>query len=210
MALLPRRRQIIVGDANGGLGSLGYPGFKPFADAATGMHVTSIAVAPNNSAIAVSSSDGNVRLFDPELRFLKMVQRPPGKAFELRFSPDGKQLAGGRWFKLFLWTSATGELQVRPIAHSGAIVSLDYSPDGRNMVSIGRIFDASLLVTDTASGQVLRRVLSPPLCGWNMRHIPDGRMVSASGENGSVYLDDVKIPYGPTWYHDSRLPGSCP
>ena len=202
MAFLPYRRRLIVGDASGRLRSLGYPGFEPLAAAVVGAHVISIAVAPDSSAIAVSSGDGNVRLFDRELRLLRMMQRPPGRVFELRFSPDGKQLAGGGWFKLFLWTSATGALQVRSVAHSGAVASLDYSPDGRHMATIGRIFDARLLITDTASGKVLRRLQSPPLCGWKVRYSPDGRTVSASSENGSVYLYDVTIPYKPTWYHD--------
>lgn len=202
MAFLPYRRQLIVGDATGLLRSLGYPGFEPLAAAVAGKDVKSIAVAPDGSSIAVSSGDGNVRLFDRELRLLRIMQRPAGRVFELRFSPDGRQLAGGGWFKLFLWTSATGELQVRSVAHSGAVVSLDYSPDGRYMATIGRIFDARLLITDAASGKVLRQLQSPPLCGWKVRYSPDGGTVSASSENGSVYFYDVTIPYKPTWYHD--------
>ena len=202
MAFLPSRRQLIVGDATGLLRSLDYPGFVPLAAAVVGSKVISIAVAPDGSMIAVSSDDGNVRLFDRELRLLRMMQRPPGRVFELRFSPDGKQLAGGGWFKLFLWNSATGELQVRSVPHGGAVVSLDYSPDGRHMATIGRIFDAGLFITDTASGKVLRRLQSPPLCGWRVRYSQDGRTVSASSENGSVYLYDLTIPYKPTWYHD--------
>jgi WD40 repeat protein len=202
IALLPFRQQLIVGDVTGRLRSLGYPGFEPLAAAKVGTNVVSIAVAPDSSTIAVSSGDGNVRLFDRELRLLRMMQRPPGKVFELRFSPDGKQLAGGGWFKLFLWSTATGELQVRSVAHNGAVVSLDYSPDGRRMATIGRIFDARLLITDTASGKVLRRLQSPPLCGWKVRYSPDGRTVSASSEDGSVYYYDVTIPYKPTWYHE--------
>lgn len=202
IAFLRDRRQLIVGDASGGLRSLGYPGFEPLAAAVTDMNVTSIAVAPGSSAIAVSSGERNVRLFDRELHLLRIMQRPPGEVFELRFSPDGKQLAGGGWFKLFLWNTATGELQVRSVAHGGKIASLDYSPDGRQMATIGRILDAGLLITDTDSGKVLRRLQAPPLCGWKVRYSPDGRMVSASSENGSVYLYDVAIPYKPTWYHD--------
>ena len=202
VAFLPDRRQLIVGDASGGLRSLSYPGFELLAAAVVGMSITSIAVEPDNSAMAVSSSDGNVRMFDRALRLLRMMQRPPGKVFELRFSPDGRWLAGGGWFRLFLWNTATGALQVRSVAHSGKIVSLDYSPDGRQMATIGRIFDARLLLTDTVSGKVLRRLQAPPLCGWRVRYSPDGRMVGASSENGSVYLYDVTIPYKPTWYHD--------
>lgn len=202
MAFLRSRRQLLVGDATGLVRSLGYPGFVPLASAMVGSNVESIAVAPDSSAIVVSSDDGNVRLFDRELHLLRMMQRPPGRVFELRFSPDSKQIAGGGWFKLYLWISATGELQVRSVAHSGAVTSLDYSPDGRHMATIGRIFDARLLITDVASGHVLRRLHSPPLCGWKVRYSPDGSMLSASSENGSVYIYDLTIPYKPTWYHD--------
>jgi WD40 repeat protein len=70
------------------------------------------------------------------------------------------------------------------------------------MATNGRIFGARLLITDTASGEVLRRLQSPPLCEWKVRYSPDGRRLSASSENGNVYLYDVSIPYKPTWYHD--------
>jgi len=202
MAFLPTARLLITGDAAGRLRSLGYPGFEPAAAAVTGANVTSMAAAPDSSVIAVSSGDGTVRLFDRELQPLRTMQRPPGRVFELRFSPDGKQLAGGGWFKLFLWDSATGELQVRNPGHSGAIVSLDYSPDGRHMATLGRIFGARLLITDTAGGNVLRRLQSPPLCGWMVRYSPDGGMLGASSEKGSVYVYDLTIPYRPSWYHE--------
>jgi hypothetical protein len=201
IAWSPQRRRLIVGDAEGRLRSLGYPGLAPLADTGVDTGVLELAVAADGTQTAVLTADGRVLLYDAGLRFLRPVEQPPGKVYELRFSPDGRQLAGGGWFKLFLWNVATGRLQVRSVEHTGAVVSLDYSPDGKHMATLGRIFDGRLLITDAASGTVLRRLYSPPLCGWKVRYSPDGRIVSASSENGSVYLYDVSASYQPTWYH---------
>jgi len=193
---------LIVGYAAGQLRSFSYPGFKQVSQTDTGSKVLSVAAGPANRQVAVSTENKHVQLFDSRLQSLRMMQGPPGKAFGLRFSPDGRQLAGGGWFDIFLWSTATGQLQVRDTGHHGLISSLDYSPDGGQMVSIGRITDANVLVTDTASGSLNRRLTTQPLCGWNVRFSPDGRYIASSSEDGSLLLYDITIPYQPTWYHE--------
>jgi WD40 repeat protein len=71
------------------------------------------------------------------------------------------------------------------------------------MVSIGRVTDASVLVTDIASGSLNRRLTTQPLCGWSARFSPDGRYIASSSEDGSLQLYDMSIPYQPTWYHEA-------
>ena len=164
--------------------------------------VLSVAVEPQQQLIAVAMDDRRVQLFDARLAPLRELQTPPGKSFGLRFAPDGRQLAGGGWFRVFLWSLDSGALELRDSGHFGAIASLDYSPDGQQLVSIGRITNATVQITDVASGQLERRLSPQPLCGWDVRFSPDGRYVASSSEDGSVLLYDVTIPYRPTWHHE--------
>ncbi|NOR41675.1 MAG: hypothetical protein GQ537_10745 [Gammaproteobacteria bacterium] len=194
---------LIVGYAAGQLRSFSYPGFQQIAQTGTDSKVLSVATGSANRQVAVSTANRHVQLFDSYLQPVKTLQQPPGKTFGLRFSPDRQQLAGGGWFDIFLWSTTTGQLQVRDTGHRGLVIAVDYSPDGSQMVSIGRVTDANVLVTDTASGSLNRRLTTQPLCGWSARFSPDGRYIASSSEDGSLQLYDMSIPYQPTWYHEA-------
>ena len=200
-ALLPTPTRLFVGYAAGRVRSLAYPGFEKLSEVELASPVLSIAVEPARQWVAVSTADRSVRLFDSRLQLVRKLQTPPGKVRELRFSPDGRQLAGGGWFSIYLWSPETGELDIRRSEHNGAVVSLDYSPDGGQLVTIGRYTDSSLRVTNIADGGVRRRLSPHPLCGWNVRFSPDGRSVASSSEDGSIHLYDLTIPYRPTRFH---------
>ena len=202
IALLPWPARIVVGHATGELRIYSWPDMALLAETELPAEVVSIAVEPEQQLIAVATDDRRVQLFDARLAPLRELQTPPGKVFELRFAPDGHQLAGGGWYRVFLWSTVSGELQVRDSGHFGAVASLDYSPDGQQLVSIGRITNAMVLVTDVASGQLERRLSPQPLCGWDVRFSPDGRYIASSSEDGSVLLYDITEPYRPTWYHE--------
>jgi WD40 repeat protein len=201
-AFLASPARLFIGYSAGQVRSFGYPGFEQHSEVDLASRVLSIAVQPARQWLAVSSADRSVRLFDSRLRLVRKLQTPPGKVRELRFSPDGQQLAGGGWFRIYLWSTVTGELHIRETEHNGAVISLDYSPDGEYLASIGRYTDSSLRVTDVADGSVHRRLSPHPLCGWNVRFSPDGRMVASSSEDGSIHLYDLTIPYQPGRYHE--------
>jgi len=205
IALLPWPTRIVVGHATGQLRIYSWPDMALLAETELPAEVVSVAVESQQQWIAVATDDRRVQLFDARLAPLRELQTPPGKVFELRFAPDGNQLAGGGWYRVFLWSMASGELQVRDSGHFGAVASLDYSPDGQQLVSIGRITNATVEVTDVATGQLERHLAPQPLCGWHVRFSPDGHYIASSSEDGSVLLYDITVPYRPTWYHEKLL-----
>lgn len=100
----------------------------------------------------------------------KIRARLKGKAHPLRvlaFSPDGKWLAGssGRAggrpsadskeeYEALVWNLETGLLQERLPRHSGPIMALAFSPDGKWLASSGR--DRSLKIWNTQTFQLAR------------------------------------------------------
>ena len=202
MALLPWPARIVVGHASGKLRIYSWPDFALLAETGLQDEVLSIAVEPHLQLLAVATDDRRVQLFDARLGPVRAMQTPPGNVFELRFAPDGRQLAGGGWFRVFLWSPESGALEQRDSGHFGAVASLDYSPDGQQLATIGRITNATVRVTDVATGELERDLSPQPLCGWHVRFSPDGRYVASSSEDGSVLLYDITLPYRPTWYHE--------
>lgn len=153
-----------------------------------------IAVSRDGQTIAVATDDRAVRLLNSRLQVTKTLSPATRDVLSLRFSPDGKQLAAGTWFKLLLWDMRTGQQTERDTEHFGAIVSIDYTPDGKDMISLGRISDSSLRLTDVATGRVRSRMAPLPLCGWMVRISPDGHYAAAGSESGDVDLFDLTQP----------------
>lgn len=163
-----------------------------------------LAVAQNQSGtrFAASNEKGEVLVLDSNLKTIQQLDAGDRNALSLRFSPDGNTLAAGTWFKLVEWDLATGQRKIIDTEHHGAIIAIDYSPDGNQLISLGRHTDANLRLVDSESGQVQRRLAAHGLCGWYVRYSPDGRYVASASEDESIRLYDVDKPYRPQWQQE--------
>lgn len=194
LVLIPNTQNLMVAHRDAYLRVYAYPSLAKVAERQLNAALRAVAVSRDGQTIAVATADDQVLLLDTQLRVTQTLSPAPRDVLALRFSPDGKQLVAGTWFKVLLWDIATGQQTVRDTEHFGAIISIDYTPDGKNLVSLGRISDSSLRLTDVATGQVLSRMAPLPLCGWMVRVSPDGRYVAAGSESGDVDVFDLAAP----------------
>ncbi len=159
--------------------------------------VISVAVDASGTQIAIAAADGRVQLADADLSHWRELERPPSDANDLQFSPDGRTLLGGGWFRLWVWNVNSGALRTRSTEHLGQVISVDVSPDAQYWVSLGRQTDSSVYLVDAQSNRMVRRLKAHELCGWQVRFSPDGRYAASAGEEGSIHIYDLDVPYRP-------------
>lgn len=188
---LPQRNLLVTGHEDGYIRTFSLPGLVPSYESDIHSPIRAIAADKEKQYIAVSTEDGKVHLLDAKLHMVMELEKPPTDAFELRFSPDGKILAGGTWFKLLLWDVDDGKLTIRETEHWGAVHSVDFSPDGNYLATLGRHTDSQIRLVEMKSNKVVRRLKRHMLCGAMIRFCPDGRYVASASDDESFRLYDL-------------------
>ena len=147
--------------------------------------VKAVAIAPGAERYASSSTDGTVVLWS-EGAMPRQLDVPPADAWTLAFSPDGKMLSGGSWFRLYRWNLADGTLTTIATEHYGIIKSIQYIHGGNELASISRQTDSSVYFLDAESGEVQRRFQRHDLCGGDIAVSPGGRYLATTSDDASV------------------------
>jgi len=125
-------------------------------------------------------------------RFLP--RREGMKIGSLFFSADGSRLAAVGGGFVGVWEVASGEEKfVRP-APAGQIYCVDYSADGRLLVTDGG--DNSIRLWEVATGQERHRFTGHDVAPYRVAFSPDGKFVVSSGFDAPVYIWDVEGCYG--------------
>jgi len=109
----------------------------------------------------------------------------PGITNEVIFSPDGKQFAsGGKGVKL--WDLATKE-EIMTFDENKGISGMSFSPDGRNIISIGGTFigimmvKQSMKIFDVTTGEDIKDFNLVNHGGFQVVYSPDGKYVLSCG-----------------------------
>lgn len=145
-----------------------------------------VALSASGNRLAVGL-DRAIVLMDTEFRARRTLpaRRTP---HDLQFSPDGRMLAAGNWFRLSLWDVASGAARSIPTEHNGLLTSIAFSPDGRYLATLGRHTDSAIRVLDTADFKVVQRYRAHDLCGAMIRFSPDGNTMASGSDDESVRL----------------------
>lgn len=145
-----------------------------------------VALTAHGTQLAVGL-DHAILLLDADYKIRRTI-RTPHTPHDLQFSPDGRILAAGTWFRLLEWDVASGEARSIPTEHNGLLTSIAFSPDGRYLATLGRHTDSTIRIVDTTDFRVVRRYQAHELCGAVIRFSPDGQTLASGSDDESVRL----------------------
>ncbi|QRV84708.1 Vegetative incompatibility protein HET-E-1 [Ceratobasidium sp. AG-Ba] len=138
-------------------------------------------LCPDNRIIATGSLEGAVRFLDTHTRLIfPDLPRYNTAICSLSLSPNYERLAVGHNNLFDIWDVRAGTLVVRDIAgHSGDVVSLAFSPNGKHIAS-GSL-DNNIQIWDAYTGDLC----AGPLRGhagpvYSIAFMPDGNIISGS------------------------------
>ena len=186
---------IITGHKDGHVRAYLLPELRLTAEYNALSSVLSVAYDKVGQQVAVSTKGREVNLLSSDLKHIKKLENSPKDALEIRFSPDGKQLAAGGWYKIMFWDLKSGQIRQIDAEHWGAVISIDYSPDGKYLVSLGRVTDANIRLLNLKTEKIERRLLPHKLCGRVIRFSPNGRYIASGSDDESVRLYDLNESY---------------
>jgi WD40 repeat protein len=149
--------------------------------------VKAVAIEAKAERYAASGTDGAVYLWANNGEATSL-ERPPTDAWSLVFSPDGRRLYGGGWFRLFRWELSDGAFVSLPTEHHGIIKSIQFTADGRELATISRQTDSAVLFLDPMTGAVTRRFQQHELCGASISVSPGGRFLATTSDDASVRI----------------------
>lgn len=186
--------RLITGHTDGTLRQWRYPDLQPLQQTPLGSPVHALDYRAGKLAVATSHA---IFLYDGTLRLLRKIDTGLRTAHDLHLSPDGKLLVAGNWFRMMIGNTESGVQHDQTTDHDGLITSLDFSPDGKRLATLGRHTDSAVRVWRVADMQLERNYQAHELCGAMIRFSPDGRWLATASDDESVRLYDLNLPYKP-------------
>jgi WD40 repeat protein len=134
-----------------------------------------------------ASDDGTVRVWDFKTR-KQTGKFECGKGRGLSVATDGKRavVAVG---EVEVWDLKTSKMVHRLTEHTGPVLSVAVSPDGKLAVSAAALFGGEVIVWDLAAGKALRAMKFPDEGGaLRVAYSPDGTRFAAGFFDGTVRI----------------------
>jgi len=155
-----------------------------------------IALSPDGSKLATGSADKTVNVWDmPTLKLLATLEHAT-VVRSVCFSPDSQWLAsGGGWYfaegELKLWNLKTAQAAREFKGHTGNVMGIQFTPDGRTLVTCATT-DASIKLWDVATGEERSTLKGHLTQVMDIALSSDGLTLASASYDRTVMLWDLK------------------
>jgi WD40 repeat protein len=149
--------------------------------------VFAVAFSPDGRTLATGSRDNTAVLWDMNGSILTPYPTAPVTGAE--FSPDNRMLATASDTTVRLWDVATHNLVARLTGHTGSVLGVAFSPDGRTLATTSS--DKTVRLWEVAGGRLVATLTGHTEPVARVAFSPDGRTVATTGYDRTVRLWNV-------------------
>jgi WD40 repeat protein len=152
-----------------------------------------LAFSPDDRLLATNSweegkDNATISFWNPATG--KLVRRfsiPLRVAEDIQFLPDGRTLLTQNSYVVRLWDVNTGKSLLDWPAHESSIITLEYLPDSRSLISGS--FDRTTRIWDAATGRQQRQL---SFSGYADRLLPGARALLSNALPGEISVRDLE------------------
>jgi len=141
--------------------------------------VRSVAVSPDGKRALTGSYDQVMRLWDLDKAEMLHEFKGDSWVWDLAFASSGKLAVAAVGNRIHLWDIDSGQLIRSLSGHGGGTTAVDFSRDGRLVVSAG--YDNTVRLWNVDTGELLETYTGHRDWAFDVKFSPDGQHVASAG-----------------------------
>lgn len=156
--------------------------------------ISTVAFAPGRQSVATASGDGLIRLWDVKTGKEDSVLKEPDGYFcvsavqnRVVFSAKRNMAAVPRKTEIEVFALPPGDEKHVLKGHNDDVVSISFSPDGKQLASID--WSGTAMIWDWANKKIVHSMINGEVVGRAVSFSPDGKLVATATSPKFPYLN---------------------